>query len=173
MDVEKERRAKESAELQSRRLQTELRTTHQQVSELSEQLTVVQQSKDNLEAELDRIADGTESADSVAKMQRQYNTSRLQRSADKVARDAKFQLAESDRQKAKLEEERKAYEAQLRSLRQALDAKVPFVLSSLPSIRSILYNLGSKPKKTTSSPPSDAQSERQETISRKPSSTPH
>ena len=90
VDVEKERRAKESAELQSRRLQTELRTTHQQVSELSEQLTVVQQPKDNLEAELDRIADGTESADSVAKMQRQYDTSRLQRSADKVARDAKF-----------------------------------------------------------------------------------
>jgi myosin protein heavy chain len=73
-DVEKERRAKETAELQSHRLQTELRTAHQQVSELSEQLTIVQRSKDNLETELDRIADETESSDSMAKMQRQYET---------------------------------------------------------------------------------------------------
>jgi len=54
------------------------------------------------------------------------DNSRLQRSVDKVARDARFQLAESDRQKAKLEEERKGYETQLRNLRQELDAKVPF-----------------------------------------------
>lgn len=52
------------------------------------------------------------------------DNSRLQRSADKIARDAKFQLAESDRQRAKLEEERKAYEAQLQSLRQAMDTMV-------------------------------------------------
>jgi len=50
------------------------------------------------------------------------DTSRLQRSADKLARDAKFQLAESDRQRAKLEEERKAFEVQISSLRQAMDA---------------------------------------------------
>lgn len=54
------------------------------------------------------------------------DNSRLQRSADKIARDAKFQLAESDRQRAKLEEERKAYEAQLQSLRQAMDTMVWF-----------------------------------------------
>ena len=40
-------------------------------------------------------------------------TSRMQRSADKVACDATFQLAKSDRQRAKLEDERKAYEAQI------------------------------------------------------------
>ncbi|KAJ6591377.1 myosin II heavy chain [Mycena sp. CBHHK59/15] len=50
------------------------------------------------------------------------DTSRLQRSADKIARDAKYQLAESDRQRAKLEEERRAYEAQILTLRQAMDA---------------------------------------------------
>ncbi|KAG5653772.1 hypothetical protein H0H81_010613 [Sphagnurus paluster] len=50
------------------------------------------------------------------------DSARLQRSADKIARDAKFQLAESDRARLKLEEERKAYEAQLQSLRQAMDA---------------------------------------------------
>lgn len=49
------------------------------------------------------------------------DTSRLQRSADKLARDTKFQLAESDRQRAKLEEERKTYESQIQSLRQAMD----------------------------------------------------
>jgi hypothetical protein len=40
-------------------------------------------------------------------------TSRMQRSADKVACDATFQLAKSNRQRAKLEDERKAYEAQI------------------------------------------------------------
>ena len=49
---------------------------------------------------------------------------RIQRSADKVARDTQFQLAESDRQRARLEEERKAYETQLDDLRQAMDAMV-------------------------------------------------
>jgi myosin protein heavy chain len=73
-DVEKERRAKEAAELQSHRLQTELRTARQQVSEVSEQLVIVQRSKDNLETELDRIADEAESSDSMAKMQRHYET---------------------------------------------------------------------------------------------------
>lgn len=52
------------------------------------------------------------------------DTSRLQRSADKIARDAKFQLAESDRQKARLEEERKAYESQIATLRLAMDTMV-------------------------------------------------
>ncbi|KAG6837022.1 hypothetical protein H0H93_016229 [Arthromyces matolae] len=45
-----------------------------------------------------------------------------QRSADKIARDPKIQLVESDRARQKLEEERKTYEAQLQSLRQSMDA---------------------------------------------------
>lgn len=48
----------------------------------------------------------------------------MQRSADMVARDTKSQLAESDRQRARLEEERKSYELQVQSLRQAMDAMV-------------------------------------------------
>lgn len=51
-------------------------------------------------------------------------SSRMQRSVDKVARDTQFQLAESDRQRARLEEERKAYETQLDDLRQSMDAIV-------------------------------------------------
>jgi len=52
------------------------------------------------------------------------------RSADKIAKDPKFQLAESDRQRAKLEEERKAYEVQLTNLRQAMDTLVRSSLCS-------------------------------------------
>ena len=73
-DVEKERRAKEAAELQSRRLQTDFRNAQHQVAELSQQLAIVQRSKNNLETELDRLADETETPNSMAKMQRQYET---------------------------------------------------------------------------------------------------
>lgn len=51
-------------------------------------------------------------------------SSRMQRSTDKVARDTKFQLAESDRQRARLEDERKSYETQIENLRQSMDVMV-------------------------------------------------
>lgn len=57
-------------------------------------------------------------------------SSRIQRSTDKVARDAKFQLAESDRQRARLEEERNLYESQVQSLRQSLDVMVRMFVQS-------------------------------------------
>lgn len=50
--------------------------------------------------------------------------SRMQRSVDKVARDTQFQLAESDRQRARLEEERKNYESQIEGLRRSMDVLV-------------------------------------------------
>ncbi|KAG6810596.1 hypothetical protein H0H92_011180 [Tricholoma furcatifolium] len=71
-EVEKERRAKEAAELHAHRLQTDLKASKQQIAELAEQVNLVQQSKDKLEAELDRIADETETSHSVAKLQRQF-----------------------------------------------------------------------------------------------------
>ncbi|TFK47329.1 nonmuscle myosin heavy chain b [Heliocybe sulcata] len=46
---------------------------------------------------------------------------RLHRSADKTARDAKYQLAELERQRQRLEEENQAYEGKLASLRQVMD----------------------------------------------------
>jgi len=73
-DVERERRAKEAAELLSRRLQNDLQNVHNQVLELSEQLAATQLSKDNLEAELVRLADDFETPNSMAKMQRDYET---------------------------------------------------------------------------------------------------
>lgn len=50
--------------------------------------------------------------------------SRSLRAADKLARDAKLQIVESDRQRQKLEEERKAYENQIEDLRKAMDKMV-------------------------------------------------
>jgi chromosome segregation ATPase len=53
-------------------------------------------------------------------------TVRLQRSADKNARDAKQQLVESDRQRARLEEEVRNYESKILSMRQAVDDLVSY-----------------------------------------------
>jgi hypothetical protein len=71
----------------------------------------------------------------------------MQRSADIAVRDTKFQLAESDRQRARLEEERETYEEQIQSLRQAMDVMVRlfFQRSSL-SIHLTCYP-DSKPKR--------------------------
>lgn len=71
-EVERERRSREAAELQSRRLQSDLQSTQAQVNDFSLQLSAVQRAKDNLETELDRLADETEAPNSIAKIQRQY-----------------------------------------------------------------------------------------------------
>jgi myosin protein heavy chain len=44
-------------------------------------------------------------------------TARLHRTADKTAREMKFQLMESDRQRLRLEEEVKSYEGKVQGLR--------------------------------------------------------
>lgn len=49
------------------------------------------------------------------------NRSSIGRNADRNARDAKFQLAEADRQRERLEEEVKQYEAKVANMRQAMD----------------------------------------------------
>jgi myosin protein heavy chain len=54
-------------------------------------------------------------------------TVRMQRSADKNARDAKLQQMESDRQRSRLEEEVRSYEAKIVSMRQAMDDLVSFI----------------------------------------------
>jgi myosin protein heavy chain len=51
-------------------------------------------------------------------------TVRLQRTADKTARDAKTQLIESERQRSKLEEEVRNYDAKIHDMRADLDALV-------------------------------------------------
>lgn len=52
--------------------------------------------------------------------------STLGRSAEKLAKDVKFQQSELERTRAKFEEERKAYEARIQDLRKALDTVVRY-----------------------------------------------
>ena len=56
--------------------------------------------------------------------QQATGNSRVMRSADRMSRDFKFQQSEVDRQKAKMEEERRMYEGQIANLRKELDNKV-------------------------------------------------
>ena len=73
-DVEAEKRAREAAELQVRRLQNELQIAQAQAEDVGHQLTTTQKAKDNLETELQRLADETDSSNSLAKLQRQYES---------------------------------------------------------------------------------------------------
>ncbi|KAE9393607.1 hypothetical protein BT96DRAFT_215775 [Gymnopus androsaceus JB14] len=73
-DASEERRARQEAELQVRRLQLELQNTSRQAEELSQQLLTAQRSKSSLENELERLADETPGTNSLAKVQRQYQT---------------------------------------------------------------------------------------------------
>ena len=68
----KERRAKEAAELTSRKLQFDLQTSQSQVADVTQQLVAVQQSKDKPETKLERLAGEADYPSSMAKMQRQY-----------------------------------------------------------------------------------------------------
>lgn len=54
--------------------------------------------------------------------------SRLSRSVDKNTNDARFQLAESDRQRARLEEEVKTFEAKIVNMRQTMDELVRLIM---------------------------------------------
>jgi myosin protein heavy chain len=73
-DIEQERRAREAAENQSRRLQQQLLEAQDQLVDLSQEVNAVQRSKDNLEMELARLADETDAPNSLAKLQRQYES---------------------------------------------------------------------------------------------------
>lgn len=73
-DFQNERRAKEAAELATRRLQSDLKNSQSQVSDVSQQLLAVQRAKQNLETELERLAGEPQAPSSMAKMQRQYET---------------------------------------------------------------------------------------------------
>ncbi|KAF5353873.1 hypothetical protein D9756_007302 [Leucocoprinus leucothites] len=73
-DVEKERQARDTAALEAQRLRSELEGTRNQANELAEHLAFVQKAKENLESELERLADESVNTDSLSKIQRQYET---------------------------------------------------------------------------------------------------
>lgn len=73
-DVEKERQARDTAALEAQRLRTELEGARNQSNEMAEHLAFVQRAKENLESELERLADESVNTDSLSKVQRQYET---------------------------------------------------------------------------------------------------
>jgi myosin protein heavy chain len=73
-DVETEREARDTAALEAQRLRSELDNSRNQASEMAEQLAFVQRTKDNLESELERLADESVASDSLSKVQRQYES---------------------------------------------------------------------------------------------------
>ncbi|KAF8958407.1 myosin II heavy chain [Flammula alnicola] len=110
------RRAKEEADLQTHRVLRELQQTGQQAEELSEQLTAVTRSKEALENELERLADDVEGGDSLAKLQRQYET--------RIA-FLESQLDESEMAKATSSKIRDQIERQHADIRQLVLASSP------------------------------------------------
>lgn len=70
-EAEKERKSREAGEMRVKRLQADLQNSQRQITDVTQQMMAIQRSKDNLETELARLADSTEST-SMAKMQRQY-----------------------------------------------------------------------------------------------------
>ncbi|KAL0958896.1 hypothetical protein HGRIS_014214 [Hohenbuehelia grisea] len=106
-EVENERKSRELAEIHVHRLQAELHSVKTQAAELSQELIIVQRSKDNLESELIRLADETETPNSLAKVQREYEAriGKLQDQLDEAesARDtAAIIKAAVERQHAEL-----------------------------------------------------------------------
>lgn len=71
-DLERERQAKNAADLHVRRLQNDLENARSQINDVSQQMYSVQKAKDNLELELTRLADEADAPSSIAKIQRQY-----------------------------------------------------------------------------------------------------
>ncbi|KAG9219957.1 hypothetical protein CCMSSC00406_0006870 [Pleurotus cornucopiae] len=74
VDLETERKAKELAEMRAKKLESDLKAAQDQLVELSQEVLAAQRSKDNLEMELMRIADETETPNSVARAHREYQS---------------------------------------------------------------------------------------------------
>lgn len=72
LSSEKERKAKEVAELHVHRVQTELQQARQQAEDFSEHLMAAERSRKVLDDELDRLVNETEGSDSLGKIQRAY-----------------------------------------------------------------------------------------------------
>jgi myosin heavy chain 9/10/11/14 len=72
LEAELERKAREALEAHVLRLQEDLQATRDQVAEATQEFLSMQRSRDELEAELARLADETDGAESLAKIQRQY-----------------------------------------------------------------------------------------------------
>ena len=113
---EKERRSKEESELQTTRVQRELQQVKQHAEDLAEQLVAVKRSKDALEGELDRLVDDVDNGDSLANLQRQYES--------RIAQ-LETQLDESEMARATSSRIRDQIERQHAEIRQLVMASSP------------------------------------------------
>lgn len=73
-ELQMERLSRIALEEKIQKMEDSFRSTQNQVAEVTQRLLMVQRSKDNLEMELARLADDTETPDSLAKAQRQYES---------------------------------------------------------------------------------------------------
>ncbi|KAF7288155.1 Myosin II heavy chain [Mycena chlorophos] len=143
-DAERDRKEKDAAELQTRRLQIDLQSTQRQLEDLNNQLRQMRQSKDQLDADLDRLIDDDGAPrKSMARRISQLEGQMIEASSPKLA--VRFDgegpndwRRQKDRLETKLAEMTKAYErsaaeqseqrsqittmqGQVRQLRAALD----------------------------------------------------
>jgi myosin protein heavy chain len=102
-DAERERKLREATELQTRRLQTELRDTQNHLMEMDQQLRTAQRTKDTLEAEMSSLATESDGANALAKMRRQYEA-RISQLESKVE-DAEIVRTTAERIKQKIDQQ--------------------------------------------------------------------
>lgn len=102
-DAERERKLRETTELQTRRLQTELRDTQNHLMEMEQQMKTAQRTKDTLAAELSSLATESDGANALAKMRRQYEA-RISQLESKVE-DAEIAQTTAERIKQKVDQQ--------------------------------------------------------------------
>ncbi|KAJ6475814.1 hypothetical protein C8R47DRAFT_670248 [Mycena vitilis] len=120
-DAERVRKDKDISELQTRRLQIELQSSQRQVEELTRQLSQAKHDQDQLDADLNRLADETgETPVSLARRIAQLETQLIEAKSSRVQSSPRFSMdgvnngdsrREKERMEATIAELTKAYEA--------------------------------------------------------------
>lgn len=101
LEVEKERKAREVAEGQTRRLQSELSNSKNQLADAAQQIDVIQRSKNHLETELATLAAETDGHHALPKLRRQYETRITQ--LESQVEEAEFARTTADRIKQRID----------------------------------------------------------------------
>ncbi|KAJ7430173.1 hypothetical protein B0H11DRAFT_995728 [Mycena galericulata] len=115
-EADRVRKDKDGAELQTRRLQIELQSAQRQIEDLTQKLSHAQRSKDQLETDLDRLADDTgeapvSKARRIAQLEAQIIEAKSSRVSSRYDGDSGDWRKEKERMEAKLADITRAYEA--------------------------------------------------------------
>ncbi|KAJ7078394.1 myosin II heavy chain [Mycena crocata] len=100
-DVEGDRKERDGSELHTRRLQNDLQSAKRQIEELTQRLSLAQRSKDQLENDLDRLADDT--GEPPASMARRIAQLESQLIEAKAGRRQSYNIGDSRNEKERLE----------------------------------------------------------------------